>query len=180
MLTWRTFFRTAADTAFGAAGGCSSLHSAVSKIGVRLGISDIVAFVLRDPAEKKREDQFVSMTSLGATTGGIGLWDRLERAETVRWEGRQAPVVKVTTNQGIVGWGESHAVLMPCTVKTVLPDLFRPILLGLDARQIEPVREQMYSSQRLRGSGTEYFTRAMAGVDIALQDIVGRAAEMPV
>ena len=38
----------------------------------------------------------------------------------------------------------------------------------------------MYSTQRLRGYGSGYYTRAMAGIDIALWDIVGRAASMPV
>ena len=181
MLTRRTFLRTATGAAFGAAGSFSSLHAAVSKIGVPLRITDVEALILRDPPERRPEDQFVSMTPLGETTGGVGLWDRLERAETVRQGGyRQTLLVKVTTDQGIVGWGESHAVMTPRVVKTVLTDLFRPILLGLDARQIEPIWEKMYSTQRLRGYGTGYFTRAMAGVDIALWDIVGRAAGMPV
>ena len=178
MLTRRTFLRAAA---FGAAGGFSSLHAAASRIGVPLRISEVEALILRDPPEKKPEHEFVSMTPLGSTTGGIGLWDRLERAETVRQGGyRQTLLVKITTDQGIVGWGESHAVMTPRVVKTVLTDLFRPILLGLDARQIEPIWEKMYSTQRLRGYGTGYFTRAMAGVDIALWDIVGRASAMPV
>ncbi len=178
MLTRRTFLRAAA---FGAAGGFSSLHAAASRIGVPLRISEVEALILRDPPEKKPEHEFVSMTPVGSTTGGIGLWDRLERAETVRQGGyRQTLLVKITTDQGIVGWGESHAVMTPRVVKTVLTDLFRPILLGLDARQIEPIWEKMYSTQRLRGYGTGYFTRAMAGVDIALWDIVGRAAAMPV
>ena len=111
----------------------------------------------------------------------MGLWNRLERAETVRQGGyRQTLLVKITTDQGITGWGESHAVMTPRVVKTVLLDLFRPILLGQDARRIEALWEKMYSTQRLRGYGTGYFTRAMAGVDIALWDIVGRAAGMPV
>lgn len=146
-----------------------------------LRITDVEALILRDPPEEGPEDKFVSMTPLGATTGGVGLWDRLERAETVRQRGyRQTLLVKVSTDQGIVGWGESHAVMTPRVVKTILTDLLRPILIGLDARRIEPIWEKMYSTQRLRGYGSGYFTRAMAGVDIALWDIVGRAAGVPV
>ena len=181
MLNRRSFLRAVAGAATGPAGGFSHLHAAANKIGAPLRITDIEALILRDPPERKPEDHFVSMTPLGATTGGAGLWDRLERAETVRQGGyRQTLLVKVTTDQGIVGWGESHAVMTPRVVKTVLTDLFRPILLGLDARQIEPIWEKMYSTQRLRGYGSGYFMRAMAGIDIALWDIVGRAAGMPV
>lgn len=181
MLNRRSFLHTVAGAALSSAGGFSHLHAAAYKIGAPIRITDIEALILRDPPERKPEDQFVAMTPLGATTGGVGLWDRLERAETVRQGGyRQTLLVKVTTDQGIVGWGESHAVMTPRVVKTVLTDLFRPILLGLDARQIEPIWEKMYSTQRLRGYGSGYFVRAMAGVDIALWDIVGRAAGIPV
>ncbi len=179
MLTRRSFLRSASGVAI--PGGLGCLRAAESRIGVPLRITDLEALILRDPPKRAPEDSFVSMTPLGATTGGVGLWNRLERAETVRQGGyRQTLLVKITTDQGIVGWGESHAVMTPRVVKTALTDLFRPILLGTDARRIEAIWEKMYSTQRLRGYGTGYFTRAMAGVDIALWDIVGRAAGLPV
>ena len=181
MLNRRTFLHTTVGATLGAVADFSSLRATASKIGVPLRITDVEALILRDPPERRPEDEFVTMTPVGATTGGPGLWDRLERAETVRQGGyRQTLLVKISTDQGIVGWGESHAVMTPRVVKTLLTDLFRPILLGLDARRIEPIWEKMYSTQRLRGYGTGYFTRAMAGVDIALWDIVGRAASLPV
>ncbi len=176
-MTRRSFLSSCAA----ATAGFAPLRAAAANIGVALKITDVEALILRDPPDKKPEDQFVSMTPLGQTTGGIGLWNRLERAETVRQGGyRQTLLVKITTDQGIVGWGESHAVMTPRVVKTAILDLFKPILLGLDARQIEAIWEKMYSTQRLRGYGTGYFTRAMAGIDIALWDIVGKAAGMPV
>ncbi len=182
MLNRRSFLRAAAGTSLvGGTTGFAPLRSAATSIGLPLRITDIETLILRDPPERKPEDQFVSMTPLGATTGGIGLWNRLERAETVRQGGyRQTLLVKVTTDQGVVGWGESHAVMTPRVVQTVIADMFRPILLGQDARQIEALWEKMYSTQRLRGYGSGYYTRAMAGIDIALWDIVGRAAGMPV
>ena len=175
--TRRTFLRSCA----GFAAGFGPLHAAASKIGVPLRITDVETLILRDPPEKGPEDQFVSMSPLGAMTGGVGLWNRLERSETVRQGGyRQTLLVKVSTDQGVVGWGESHAVMTPRVVQTAISDLFRPVLMGQDARQIEALWEKMYSTQRLRGYGTGYFTRAMAGIDIALWDIVGKAAGMPV
>lgn len=182
MLNRRSFFRAAVGTSLlGGTTGFAPLQSAAASIGLPLRITDIETLILRDPPERKPEDQFVSMTPVGATTGGPGLWNRLERAETVRQGGyRQTLLVKVTTDQGIVGWGESHAVMTPRVVQTVITDMFRPILLGQDARQIEALWEKMYSTQRLRGYGSGYYTRAMAGIDIALWDIVGRAAGTPV
>ncbi len=178
-LSRRNFLQAAAGASLLSA--FDPLRAAESKIGVPLIITDIEALILRNPPDKKPEDQFVSMTPLGETTGGIGLWNRLERGETVRQGGyQQTLLVKVTTDQGIIGWGESHAVMTPRVVKTAILDLFRPILLGQDARRIEAIWEKMYSTQRLRGYGTGYFTRAMAGIDIALWDIVGKAAQMPV
>ena len=182
MMNRRSFLRAAAGTSLlGSTANFSPLRCASASIGLPLRITDIETLVLRDPPERKPEDRFVSMTPLGATTGGVGLWNRLERAETVRQGGyRQTLLVKVTTDQGVVGWGESHAVMTPRVVQTVIADMFRPILLGQDARQIEALWEKMYSTQRLRGYGSGYYTRAMAGIDIALWDIVGRAAGMPV
>lgn len=147
-----------------------------------LKIAKIESFILRDPPERNRpESDFVDMTPTGEMTGGIGLWNRLERAETVRQGGyQQTLLVKVSTDQGLYGWGEAHAVMTPRVVKTVISDLFTPVLLGQDARNVEALWEKMYSTQRLRGYGTGFYTRAMAGIDIALWDIVAKAADVPV
>ena len=176
----RHFFRTLAAGA--AASGFDGLRAAASKIGAPLKITKIEPIPLRSPAAPgKPESAFVSMTPLGEATGGVGLWNRLERSETVRQNGyQQTLLVKVTTDQGIVGWGEAHAVMTPMVIKTIITDLFEPILLGQDARQIEALWEKMFSAEKLRGFGTGYYTRAMAGIDIALWDIVGKAAGLPV
>ena len=76
--------------------------------------------------------------------------------------------MKVTTDQGIVGWGETHAVMTPRVVKSIVADLFAPILIGQDARNVEVLWEKMYSTQRLRGYNSGFFKRVMAGIDIAL------------
>lgn len=178
-MTRRDFLRT---SALACASGFGALHAAETKIGVPLKITNVETLILRSPAAPgKSEDEFVSMTPLGAMTGTNGLWNRLERGETVRQGGyQQTLLVKITTDQGIVGWGESHAVMTPRAAATIISDLFKPVIMGEDARRIEAIWEKMYSTQRLRGYGTGYFTRAMAGIDIALWDIVGKASGLPV
>ena len=61
----------------------------------------------------------------------------------------------------------------------VITDLLAPILIGQDARKICPLWEKMYSSQRLRGYATGFFTESIAGVDIALWDILGKFVGVP-
>jgi len=177
----REFLRTAAGTALGAA-AFGPLRAAAEAIGTPLKIIDVEPVILRDPPKRgKPESAFVDMTPLGAEIDGPGLRRRLERGETVRQGGyRQTCLVKVTTDQGVVGWGEAHAVMTPRVVATAITDLFKPVVLGKDARQIEAIWEKMLSTQRLRGYGTGFFSRAAAGIDIALWDIVGKAAGLPV
>lgn len=145
-------------------------------------ITKIETFIIRYPPDRdKPEDYYISMPPIGQMTGGTGMQYRLDHAETVRQKGYQQTVlVKVTTDQGVTGWGEAHAVMTPRVVKTVISDMFKPILLGQDARNPEVLWEKMYSTQRLRGYTSGYFTRAMAGIDIALWDILGKVAGLPV
>ena len=159
----------------------AQVAEAKRSIGVPLKITKIEPIIIRHPNDGTPENELVEMTPMGAMTEDIGLRHRLERAETVRQKGRQQTcLVKITTDQGVAGWGEGHAVMVPRVVKTIITDLFTPILLGQDARNIEPIWEKMYSTQRLRGYTSGFYLRAMAAIDIALYDIVGKAAGLPV
>jgi L-alanine-DL-glutamate epimerase-like enolase superfamily enzyme len=113
--------------------------------------------------------------------GGLGLWKRLDMHSPSRFKGYQQLVfVKITTAQGIVGWGEAHAPAAPRVHKTVISDLLAPVLLGEDAGNVEVLWERMYSTQRLRGYSTGFFMESIAAVDLALWDILGKALNVPV
>jgi D-galactarolactone cycloisomerase len=86
----------------------------------------------------------------------------------------------VTTDQGLIGWGEAHAPAAPTVHTKVITDLLAPMLIGQDARRIGPLWDRMYSSQRLRGYATGFFTESIAGVDIALWDVLGKFYDVPV
>ena len=184
MITRRSLLKNGGAAAFVSACGARAGWSAEAeaKVPAAQKITRIEPFILRSPPERdKPEDYFISMPPVAQMTGGKALSYRLDHAETVRQGGyRQTLLVKVTTDQGIVGWGEAHAVMTPRVVKSIVTDLFTPLLIGQDARNVEVLWEKMYSTQRLRGYNSGFFKRAMSGIDIALWDILGKAAGMPV
>jgi len=92
----------------------------------------------------------------------------------------QTCLVRITADDGTVGWGEAHAPLGPRATKAVVEDVLAPLLIGRDPFAIELHWERMYGSMRLRGHASGYQLEAMAGVDIALWDLVGKLLDEPV
>jgi L-alanine-DL-glutamate epimerase-like enolase superfamily enzyme len=146
-----------------------------------LTITAIEPIVIRAPKEGAPIEGPVALGPMGATTGGKGVWNRLDHASPSRQPGfEQAVLVKITTNQGLVGWGECHAPAAPRMQARIIADLFRPLLVGQDARQVEALWARMYSSERVRGYATGSHLEAMAGIDLALWDLLGKFANAPV
>ena len=137
-----------------------------------LKITKVEALVIRTPGDKVVPENLAGMAPLGATTGGIGLWNRLDEASPSRTKGHtQAVLVRITTDQGLIGWGECHAPEAPRVHKTIVTDLVAPVLLGQNALEVEPLWERLYSTERLRGYSDGFYTETIAGVDLALWDL---------
>lgn len=146
-----------------------------------LTITAIEPIVIRAPKDGSPPEGPVVLGPPGATTGGKGLWNRLDHASPSRQPGvEQAVLVKVTTNQGLIGWGECHAPSAPRMQARIIADLFRPLLVGQDARKVEALWQRMYASERVRGYSTGAHLEAMAGIDLALWDLLGKFAQAPV
>jgi len=104
-------------------------------------------------------------------------------------------VVRIHTDDGIVGIGESHGGSMHYTdaegiphmsgAASVISDLIKPMLIGEDPLNNEHLWQKMFSLTFMKdwaGSGftREQFMAAIAGVDNALWDVKGKAANIPV
>jgi L-alanine-DL-glutamate epimerase-like enolase superfamily enzyme len=145
-----------------------------------LEITAVEPVVTRTPTSTAPSDEFIEMPPIGFMSNRVGIGKRLDHASPSRFKGHsQTVLVKITTDQGLVGWGEAHAPAAPAVHARVITDLLAPILIGQDARNIGPLWEKMYSSQRLRGYATGFFTESIAGVDIALWDILGKFVGVP-
>lgn len=146
-----------------------------------LTITAVEPIVIRAPPGDLPPSGPVVLGPVGATTGGKGLWNRLDHASPSRTPGfEQATLVKITTNQGLIGWGECHAPVAPTMQAQIVSDLFRPLLIGQDAREVEALWQRLYQSERVRGYSTGAHIEAIAGIDLALWDILGKFANTPV
>ena len=84
--------------------------------------------------------------------------------------------VRLHTDEGITGLGETF--MGAAAVEAYLHEWAAQKLLGKDPLQIEARNKDITGYLGWRGSGVE--TRGNSAVDIALWDIFGKAANMPV
>lgn len=92
---------------------------------------------------------------------------------------REAVVIKVTTEGGLVGWGEAHHARSPRAMETLVNTTMRDLLVGMDATATTQVWQRVYANQlATHGMGSASVT-ALSGIDIALWDIRGKAAGWP-
>lgn len=90
------------------------------------------------------------------------------------------PVVFITTEDGTKGLGYSWSLLGGATAtRCVLQDDFAPLLIGEDGLDHERLWQKLY--RRLQSVGRRgLVTQAQAAVDLALWDIKGKIAGLPV
>ncbi|MGV3527873.1 MAG: mandelate racemase/muconate lactonizing enzyme family protein [Flavisolibacter sp.] len=85
-------------------------------------------------------------------------------------------LVKITTDEGIEGWGEAQAPVVPEVPATLIARLMGPAIIGMDALDTDAVYERLYHLNHVRGHTASFTIDALAALDIALWDIKGKAA----
>jgi D-arabinonate dehydratase/D-galactarolactone cycloisomerase len=88
-------------------------------------------------------------------------------------------LVRITTDEGLTGWGEAKAPVAPQVTRTVVELLLKDLLIGADPRDTTLLWERMFAGMRVRGHRTGFYMEAISGVDIALWDLAGQAAGVP-
>ena len=94
------------------------------------------------------------------------------------WVGiRTQLLVKVETDEGIFGWGESGLTGREKAVVGAL-EHFAEIVVGMDPFNIGGIWQKLYRSQYFEGG--RVLAAAQSAIDIALYDIKGKALGVPV
>jgi galactonate dehydratase len=94
------------------------------------------------------------------------------------WVGtRNQLLVKIETDEGVFGWGESGLSGREKAVVGAI-EHYREFLIGQDAFKIGRIWQELYRSQYFEGG--RVLLAAQSAIDIALHDIKGKALGVPV
>ena len=94
------------------------------------------------------------------------------------WNRFDMVLVKITSDTGLVGWGEAFSYWCARAVVAMLEDTVIPMLVGQDADDPQGVSQMLQRRLCLFGRyGITIF--ALSGIDIALWDLKAKAAGLP-
>jgi len=88
-------------------------------------------------------------------------------------------VVRIETADGAVGWGETYGIVAPGAAIALIDDLLGPFTIGRDPLDAAAVHDDLYDLMRVRGYTGGFYLDALAAIDIALWDLAGRIAGLP-
>ena len=94
------------------------------------------------------------------------------------WETLDTLLVKVESDAGITGWGEAFGYNCIPATRAAIETQIAPLAIGQDARDIAGLGRRLQQQLHLFGRGGPV-TYGLSGLDIALWDIAGKAAGLP-
>ncbi len=89
-------------------------------------------------------------------------------------------VLRIDTETGLTGWGETYGIVAPEAVRAIVEDVLAPVLEGRDPSAPAVIHEDLYDLMRVRGFFGGFYLDALAAVDIALWDLLGKRLGVPV
>jgi D-galactarolactone cycloisomerase len=96
----------------------------------------------------------------------------------------ESAIIRIELDSGQIGWGESQAPVAPEVACAVVNHILAPILQDAPfdgtVEQIQSLWWKMYSAMRVRGQTGGFMLDGIAGVDLALWDLAGKIANLPV
>jgi L-alanine-DL-glutamate epimerase-like enolase superfamily enzyme len=121
-------------------------------------ITDIKAFPISSPIPPEKQNRL-----------GIG---RLAK--------RDAVLVKVLTDEGLIGWGEAHHGRNPGAVANIVNNTMHQLVVGMDPTDTVAIWSKVYKAQIASHGMGAGSVIALSGVDMACWDIKGKAVGWPV
>ncbi len=139
--------------------GVAPAFQAAAQMRKTLRITGLETDLLRMPPRKPNYD---AIHKLGVDVGNV--------------------VLRVNTDAGITGWANISFGMIaggPSVVQSILENEVKPLLTGLDPAFPKKIREVLWNGLEYHGvTGLTQF--AMGAADIAIWDILGKAAGLPV
>ncbi len=100
--------------------------------------------------------------------------------QTVYATAVEAAVTKVTLANGSIGWGEPNLPIGPEVYCLLLDSVIQEMVVGRGFGHPLELWDFLYNAQRGRGYHSGYWLDALAGLDIAVWDAIGKREDTPV
>lgn len=95
------------------------------------------------------------------------------------WKTADVLLVKITTDDGVTGWGEAFGYNAIPATKAAIENMIAPMCVGRDALAIDSLMLELQEKLHIFGRGGPVIF-GLSGIDIALWDIAGKIAKQPV
>lgn len=110
---------------------------------------------------------------------------RAELAEPFGWSVyttpiRQALLIEVRTDDGLVGWGESGSGTLSRAAAVFVEDVLRPLAVGEDPFDLDRISQKVATTLDRAGWTGDFAVQAWSGLEVAIWDIMGKAVRRPV
>jgi len=138
-------------------------------------VTQVDAFILKVP----RDEPYLGALGPGETPNERGYFVR-QGNKTVYPIFDRSVVVRVTTDTGESGWGETYGIVAPKATTAIIIDLLSDFVIGRDPTEASAIHDDLYSLMRVRGYTGGFYLDALAAVDIALWDAAGKVVGKPV
>jgi galactonate dehydratase len=138
-------------------------------------IEKVTAYIVTIPRDTPylgplREGESVNRRGYIVRLGNRTLYPTVDRSVLVR----------IDTEAGLTGWGETYGIVAPEAVRAIVEDVVAPVLEGRDPSAPAVIHEDLYDLMRVRGFFGGFYLDTLAAVDIALWDLLGRRLGVPV
>jgi len=138
-------------------------------------IEKVTAYVAEIPRETPylgplREGEAVNRRGYVVRRGNRTLYPTADRSV----------VLRIDTEAGLTGWGETYGIVAPEAVRAIVDDVLAPVLEGRDPSAPAVIHEDLYDLMRVRGFFGGFYLDSLAAVDIALWDLLGKRLGVPV
>jgi D-galactarolactone cycloisomerase len=119
--------------------------------------------------------------------GGLGPGERVNESGYIVRRGNRtiypsqmrSVAIRVTLASGEMGWGETYGLVAPTVIHALISDIISPLIAGRSPFDVQAIWEDLYDLMRVRGYTGGFWLDALAAVDIALWDLMGKLTELP-
>lgn len=149
----------------------------MSAVDLSFNIDDITAFHL---AFTDQPGYWEDYRGGGAAAVENARFEFREGWQTVYPRTVEAVLLRVRFKDGMVGWGESNTPIGPEVTALVCERLLAPMALQRPFAAPQELWDFLYDAQRGRGYAAGFYLDALAALDIAVWDALGKRVDRPV